>query len=207
MLVLGGIIILSGLIMMLRSKSSVQLYKKQEIGNAYTPNESWSVTGFFEKGDRISVSVIPGEGWSEAPLEMPTEYVPDYHVQVMMSFHDSQGKNTTITIPYVRTEFGMAIFGTGIHISWHNGIMWEDGKEYGVVGSDGDYTIEFFGMWPMGKQPPNQIVVYREVLAIEYSYEFLFLLGIPICILGIIVSIIAYKAKPKKRARLRKSRI
>jgi len=203
LLVIGIIVFSSGLAATMSSKISFKTYGSQlEVGRI--SDFSVNITRFFNEEEKISVSVLPRASWMFGPLEPPTQPIPVNHVGVLLRIYDPQGKNTTITIPFVRMEQRMAIFMEFIWVMRHDGISWENGKNYGIVRLRGNYTVQVFGVYPAGKEPPAQLIVYRNKPIFEHPYHFLFPIGISTSVVGLTISVWSLSAKSKKRVPLKR---
>lgn len=204
LLVIGAIVLLLGLVATIISNTSSTTYENElEVGRVSGgqsfPWNPMNLTGFFNEEDRISVSVLPRASWMFGPLEPDTEPIPVPHVGVLLRIFDPQGKNTTITIPFVRMESSMAMFMDFIWVMRHDGILWENGKSYGIIKLTGNYSVEIFGVYPAGTEPPTQLIVYRNTPTIEHPYDFILPIGISTLVVGLMFSVWSLSAKSKKR--------
>jgi len=208
LLVIGVIVFSSGLAAAIISNTSFTTYEDElEVGRVSGgqsfPWNPMNITGFFNEEDKIFVSVLPRASWTFGPYEPPTEPIPVSHVGVLLRIFDPQGENTTITIPFVRMENQMAMFMDLIWVMRHDGISWENGEYYGIVKLEGNYTVEIFGIYPAGTEPPTQLILYRSMSIIEHPYDFIFPIGISTSVAGLMISVWSLSAKSKKRALLK----
>ena len=211
--VIGAIVLLLGLVATVLSDISSTTYESElEVGRVSGgqsfPWNPMNLTGFFNEEDRISVSVLPRASWMFGPLEPDTEPIPVPHVGVLLRVFDPQGKNTTITIPFVRMESSMAMLMDFIWVMRHDGIAWENGKSYGTIKLTGNYSVEIFGVYPAGTEPPVMLIVYKSTPTVEHPYNFIFPIGVSALVVGLMFSVWSLSAKSKERVhrRTRKKR-
>ncbi|MEM2954008.1 MAG: hypothetical protein QXU21_07030 [Candidatus Bathyarchaeia archaeon] len=230
---LGVILILVGIVLISMSKSEVIAGEKSRIEEK-TVGDIWNMTSidqcvissFFKEGDNVSIYITAGSFWQqESTLDMDDPH-PYPHRDIFVAIIDSQGRNTTLNIPFRLGTLGVAMEPTGIFpvkelVNGDYFIFEEAGKwnnktyKVEIVRND-NYTIKFLGYYPpinpdpihppdpKGYYPPQRFRVTVDTKISEtekediYNQPLLFS-GAWLCVLGVIISLIGAKIKPKKK--------
>jgi len=225
LLILGLLLITAGIILTINSQVSI---KKARVKEVKVIEKVWNITASFNKGDEIFGYLMPPPfqepGWQDA-AEPPCEdiyygYIPVNHVFIYVDLYDSKGNQVSeIEIVYALAGFqNLVMYNLSrVIITNETGpyprvkVETLDGWfELGVANST-EYTIHVWGfrIGPGTDMPPPSILgLGKKEWEVIKPYEALIFLSIPLCITGIIVSMLSFKTSKKilsrKRRRQRK---
>jgi hypothetical protein len=230
---LGVILVLVGIILISLSRSEVIAGEKSRVEEK-TVGDIWNMTSidqcvissFFKEGDNISIYITAGSFWQQESTLDTDDPHPYLHRDIFVAIIDSQGKNTTLNIPFKLGTLGVAMEPTGIfpvkepingdYYVFEDAGKWNN-KTYRVeIVRNDNYTIKFLGynppVSPDPLHPPDQYGYYppqrfRVTVATKtsetekkdiYNQPLLFS-GSWLCALGVIISLVGVKMKPKKK--------
>jgi len=176
--------------------------------------EDYVITGYFEKGVIISVSLWAGGDWLEDPFEVGDDFHPYEHVDVFLCIFDEEGKNITLVIPFVPQVSTCWPEPEGIFSMFSNAVHWYNQTNFGLITSNGSYTVKFLGSFPPRRSPIYRLLVTRKMLQSSgESGQFwnnpLSLSGVSSFVVGICIfltGLIKGKKATSRRSRLMKNK-
>lgn len=221
LLALGIIIALIGIILI--SFSKIETSQAEGPENTVLGDIIWKegisideyrVSADLKSGDNITIGLWAGNDWGQQKSFDPGDDLHPYpHRDVFILIKDSEGKNTTLEFPFTTGHGGAVAYDpNGIHPLFQDvGLYYWNGKEFGIhITKDDHYTVEFMGYYPPTQppaepiEPPYRFKVTKisppsnTATDISFNYNYISF-GTLLCTLGIIISVIGFKSKPKRK--------
>jgi len=170
----------------------------------------WSITGYFQKGENISIDYRHHADWSLPPYEFTTleeQYFDKVKVFVVDIINPIAHNYTEIEA-YIIIDPPYHIVGEHpfLKVVHHGGIKVEDHPNDigGIIKNDGNYTVTC-SLYPSKVQdviiednqtkpiirdasPPTWLALYKKTKETIYPYIFLLPVGTSLSVIGIITS-------------------
>ncbi len=216
LVVIGFVILFSGIIVASSSNLSYQKSRIEWTDVATSEENSWNFSRTFNDGELIGVEVFPGVGW-ENNLLAPDAAVPFPYRPVWVNITNPFGETSEFFCDFARPSGQPAVFLYNVTITESNGLlvganaslkeeMRARARVMGITMLAGEHTAIVVGT----PSPPSAIIwqIGERIAWTEYPYTNLLYVGIAIIITGAFSLFFGFrKAKKKPRAkRVKRSR-
>ena len=198
--------------------------EKYVLEQIYQQSYAWRVSGYFEKNDRLSVGIVPNDGWgivADTPMPQIGMGIKGINltVEVISPKNGSAVFNLTLIVPPNRNpnEFPPKVVAWGAYLisKTDEFIINEDTPPLCVVVNEtGIYTayiadeewLSKLKLPPEKTTAPKEIKLARETLVVTYPYRNLFTVasGATLIVLGTSVTVVSKRDKSGKERNLKK---
>jgi hypothetical protein len=189
LLVPGVILLFTGLALIATAGISRSTEKTVSQNN----RDTWKISGYFEKGDKIIAAFVPGTNWRSSPSG---------EIEVDVNITDSNGDATAFFVTLTNDpQYGLLI--SNITLLSSNGLEvgkppFTPGDLGGIAKFSSNYTLLLDEPWPVMRPDPPSLYLKRNETV--YPYAMFFIPGASSSIPGIILLILgAKKSKSIKR--------
>jgi hypothetical protein len=191
-LILGFVLIFSGVVVTSLYNALIENYVFQQ---GYTKTREFQVSGYFDKGDKLVLSIVPGNDWVQYIDWLETFYVPDYlDVTIRVQINNTEGQSTVLDLIFITYASSTGEYAQlslfAAYPNFTSGGLTNleaagsEGAVRGIVETNGTYTATAFGkpdepiiLVALGI-PPTSITLDKYVTKGSYPYRHIWPAGV-----------------------------
>jgi len=202
LLVLGLVLLFFGTVLASSAVQSEEIIKEtDELVN--TEIDSWQISAEFTQGDKVRLSVTPGEDWDKY-IEPPVVDVPVNHKFIFINITDPSGKDTFIELAYAKYQDQLGLYHVRVVASNGFDVQNDSQKIVGYAGETGLHTATIWGSLPPGGKPASALALFKvkQNSIINYPHSHLLYPGVAMLIAGAVLSGLGARisrAKPQSK--------
>lgn len=210
LLLLGGILLLSGIISVSLYNSSLKDYVFKDI---YKSSDAWEVSGYFNSGDRLTFGMSGNDAWyiiADAEMRHVGENILGMNLTI--EINNTKGGKWVFNLTLIRAKQKQKLIAWNVYlISNTEDFIFNEftPPASAIVTESGEYSARITQKWlydlplpPEGKPaPPKSLILMREVVGFKYPYRNPFILGIGLTLMGFGASVLIISRRKKRRTR------
>lgn len=224
--IVGLIIIFSGLFLIASSRFQHQTNRKDEIRSA---EDTWSISGYLKEGENLTLNFSPHPDWSYLYYLEPIDgafYIKHFMVNITNIATNNYTLFRVVLMPPLqhqppREPYSFLLYISEIEVIQHGALIAEDQPKNigGIAKSNGNHSVKCWlnpeyvidrdwegNLWPHPASPPRTLILSRVITEVTYPYNFLLHVGASTIAVGFVTSIWGARSKRRKILRKRTSR-